>query len=103
VAPLRIETGRYTGIPVNLRQCVICNDGSIEDEKHVLIVCKAYTNIRDILFTEANNLITNFYNMSVFEKFVAIFSNEFLMKSLAKTCSQILKERSKHIYIDTNI
>lgn len=102
VAPLRIETGRYTGIPVNLRHCVLCNDGNIEDEKHVLIECETYTNIRNVLITEAKNVINNFCNMSAFEKFTAIFSNEILTEILAKTCFQILKERNKHIYINTN-
>jgi hypothetical protein len=98
VAPLRVETGRYTGIPVDLRHCVLCNNGSIEDEIHVFIECKAYTNIRNVLFSEANNMIDNFYNMSAIEKFTILFSEKCFTEILAKTSYQILKERNKNFY-----
>ena len=41
---LRIETGRYDGTPRDKRTCSICN--VVEDEEHVLFVCRAYSSIR---------------------------------------------------------
>ena len=42
VAPLRLETGRYEGLPVNRRICPFCFQSgidTIETEGHVLLVC----------------------------------------------------------------
>ena len=41
---LKIETGRYRGIPREHRLCPICN--IIEDEHHVIFECRAYNNVR---------------------------------------------------------
>jgi hypothetical protein len=49
VAPLRIETGRYENKNVNERVCFICRD-QIEDEKHVLLDCPLYADLRESLF-----------------------------------------------------
>jgi hypothetical protein len=46
VAPLRIETGRYENKNVNERVCFICHD-QIEDEKHVLLDCPLYADLRE--------------------------------------------------------
>ena len=37
-APIRIETGRYEGIPEGERLCFHCDD-SIENEMHVFLEC----------------------------------------------------------------
>ena len=41
---LKIETGRYKGIPREDRACPICN--VIEDEEHVIFNCRGYNTIR---------------------------------------------------------
>ena len=41
---LKVETGRYRGIPREERLCPICN--VLEDENHVIFNCRAYDNIR---------------------------------------------------------
>jgi hypothetical protein len=46
VAPLRIETGHYENKNVNERACFICQD-QIEDEKHVLLYCPLYADLRN--------------------------------------------------------
>jgi hypothetical protein len=51
VVPLRIETGRYENKNVNERVCFICHD-QIEDEKHVLLYCPLYADLRERLFNE---------------------------------------------------
>ena len=40
-APIRLETGRYEGLPVHDRVCPYCLD-VIEDEYHVLCECPLY-------------------------------------------------------------
>ena len=39
VAPLHIETGRYSQLSVDQRTCLICVSGSVETEKHFLMSC----------------------------------------------------------------
>ena len=52
VAPLRLETGRYEGLPADERKCPFCWV-HVEDEKHVLLQCKKYNTIRENLFQKA--------------------------------------------------
>ncbi len=42
VAPLKIETGRYTRIPEEERLCTLCNLQEVESEEHCLIRCGLY-------------------------------------------------------------
>ena len=46
VAPLRIETGRYEGLPIDRRICPCCNINVIENENHVLLECSLYNDLR---------------------------------------------------------
>ena len=36
ILPIHIETGRYNGLDRNMRVCLVCNNGYIEDEYHVM-------------------------------------------------------------------
>ena len=53
VHSLRIQTGKYENrgapIPVEGRMCLVCNRGYIEDERHFLMYCPGYDNIRSEL------------------------------------------------------
>ena len=61
VLPLRIETGRFVGEQVRdtCRLCRFCDLNLIEDEKHFLLVCPSYVNLRDadlgIILTMTNS------------------------------------------------
>lgn len=60
---LAIETGRFSRIPRNDRVCGYCKANDIfeiEDEKHVLLRCAAYSDIRSELFTSVRNHCPNF-------------------------------------------
>lgn len=39
--PLPIETGKWYGIPVNDRNCTLCNVGKLSDEFHVILYWKS--------------------------------------------------------------
>ena len=53
VHSLQIQTGKYENrgapIPVEGRMCLFCNRGYIEDERHFLMYCPGYNNIRNEL------------------------------------------------------
>ena len=42
---LAIETGRYQRIPREMRRCLVCHLGEIEDEFHFFLRCPAYYEI----------------------------------------------------------
>ena len=49
VAPLRLETGRYEGLPDDELKCPFCRV-YVEDEKQVLLQCDKCDTIRRNLF-----------------------------------------------------
>ena len=49
ILPLRIETGRYARESPDERLCKLCNDSTIEDEKHFVLNCSFYRDIRNQL------------------------------------------------------
>ena len=51
VLPLKIETGRYVGIPVEERLCLCCPSQSVEDELHFVFECNLYNSIRNNLMS----------------------------------------------------
>ena len=69
VAPLRLETGRYEGLPVEDRKCPFC-PVHVESEMHVLLKCEQYTYIRENLFQTAITVHPDFSVLSDNEKFV---------------------------------
>jgi hypothetical protein len=50
ILPLKIETGRYTGMPVEQRLCQLCDLGEIENERHFLFHCPLYSDLRNTVF-----------------------------------------------------
>ena len=68
-APIRIETGRYerNRPSAENRTCYICNDG-IEDEKHVLLKCSLYEDLRNELVMNVMENNTNYNLLSEDEK-----------------------------------
>ena len=53
---LSIETGRYARppVPVENRLCVVCNENCVESEKHFLLDCPLYDDLRLILFLQCS-------------------------------------------------
>jgi len=97
VAPLRLETGRYDGTPLDLRICPLCKL-AVESEIHVMFHCQFYQNIREDVLPRAYEINTNFSNLSNEEKLVFMLSNENMMKISAKYCFMLLKARTNHLY-----
>jgi hypothetical protein len=54
ILPLSIETGHYISETPEQRICLFCTDNKIEDEKHSLIQCPFYNNIRVDICSEKN-------------------------------------------------
>ena len=71
---------------------------SVEDEKHVLLDCPVYADIRDVMFNHANYIDNNFLNMPNNEKFIFLFTNENIVFYTAKICNEILFRRKCILY-----
>lgn len=100
-APLKIETGRYEGLLVENRICYnsICNENLlIEDEKHVLMNCPVYEDLRCYLFYQASLFNVNFMQLSDDDKFIFLFTDENMYFYIAKICNDILLKRKCILY-----
>ena len=100
VAPLRIETGRYEGLPLDRRFCPFCNANNnsvIENESHVLLECNLYCDIRDTLFDRAKVSAPDFMTFSCDDKLKLLFTDSNLVRILAKTCVLILQRRQSYM------
>ena len=91
--PLRIETGRYEGIPEIERSCIFCAD-AVEDEIHVLLECPLYNEIRSELIQYAQIANVNFNSLTKLDKFVFLFNSPDTIRSCAKACFLILQRRT---------
>ena len=71
---LAIETGRYTNpkTPIEMRKCVLCDNGAVEDEYHVVIGCSKYQNDRSNLYSDLTGLDANFVALNEYDKFLYI-------------------------------
>jgi hypothetical protein len=63
--PLAYETGRYSRppVPVDDRLCVYCNSGRVENEKHFLMECNLYDDLRYNLFFEISKFVIKLYTL----------------------------------------
>ena len=96
VAPIRLETGRYDGVPEEQRVCFHCPH-AVENEVHVLLHCPVYAQFRAELFKEIENVCPSFKDLTDMGKVKTIFSDKDCINVSAKTCFQILKKR-KELY-----
>ena len=74
---LMIESGRYhkpNKIPIEERFCMICEDGSIEDEFHFVCQCKGYNQERITFFSKISSIFPDFEGLNSDEKFICIMT-----------------------------
>ena len=73
---LRIEKGRYQGIPRHSRTCLRCSSGAVEDEIHFLLNCCSLDNNRSKLLTCISKNCVNFQKLNETEQFIWLMTNE---------------------------
>jgi len=64
ILPLRVETGRFVGEPLEQRTCRLCHADSIEDEVHFLFECDTYNDLRHIHLADISPELTNHNSIS---------------------------------------
>ena len=55
ILPLRIETGRFVGEPLEQRLCQFCDTNEVESETHFLLSCDKYLTLRNVAFHDIIN------------------------------------------------
>jgi len=97
ILPLKIETGRYTQIPIDFRLCIFCNSNVVEDEMHFLFDCDFYSTIRSNFWPRFRNLCDNFDQISDVQKVKFMMSN-----SVVKVASEFIydcySKRKTYLY-----
>ena len=88
VAPIRIETGRFERLNEEDRVCAHCN--VVENEKHVLIDCPFYQDIRFELFESCKLACNEFETFNADDQLNFILASQSVFKISAKTCFSIL-------------
>ncbi|CAC5389157.1 unnamed protein product [Mytilus coruscus] len=76
--PLAVETGRHTKpkIPLNERSCIYCTENCVEDEKHFLLGCDFYADLRYDLMKKSGDICETFNDLDLQDKFVFLMSND---------------------------
>ena len=100
VAPLKIETRRYACLLIENRICFnhACHiNNCIKDEKHVILDCPVYEELRHYLFNHACMYNNKFVSLSDADQFIFVFTNENMCYYSDKICYEI-SMRGKHIF-----
>ena len=82
---LYVETGRYSKTPLSERICTYCQSGQVEDEKHFLLKCELYNDIRYDLLNEAAQLELDFMNENCVSQYCLLMNTESIQTFLGKT------------------
>ena len=95
ILPLKVETGRFTQIPLDYRLCVFCECNVVEDESHFLFHCSLYDDIR-IRFIE--NYVIPFYpyfeNLNLEQKLNLLMSKDLVKRTSEFVYNCYMKRRT---------
>ena len=81
ILPLHIETGRFVNTKINDRLCLICQNREIEDERHFVLHCAKYENIRQKWLGNIIARTNNYVELDDMNKFKEIMSKGYIKLS----------------------
>ena len=93
VLPLRVETGRFKGIPLEERTCEYCLSGSVEDEHHFLFSCHNWVDIRHPFIDKCKEVYPDFGNLDEVEQFRFVMNDELIQLHTAEYVSTAFYKR----------
>ena len=96
---LKIETGRHTKPKLDIkdRLCTHCNQGKLEDEKHLIFECSLYVNLRSQLFSKCIEIDPSFKEQPLNEKLSFIMSDDKIVFYTGLFLKKCLNMRSKNM------
>ena len=98
ILPLKIETDRYQGIPIEQRICKLCNSNLIEDEIHFMFHCSALDEARQFA-KDQSNLCININDD--YQKMKTLLSESNITKC-GKYIESLYKTRQNLTYLSIN-
>ena len=98
ILPLAIETGRWYGVDYNLRHCKLCNSGEVENEEHFVFLCNYFDEERAYLMSYVQQLLPDFSQKSINEKFQCLMSKECIVK-FSQYVANIYNKRQSKLFI----
>ena len=91
-----MDVGRFRNTEFIDRNCLVCNDGYIEDEFHFVCICNAYINLRTELFDTACEHDDSILNQDPLNQFINIMVN--YQKPLSLYIQKAMQIRQRLLY-----
>ena len=102
ILPLKVETGRFIGTPIELRLCELCPESEIEDELHFLLHCEHYNEFRQKLFSDIHSITPTFLNYNKVENYRFLMTNPCVTHAVAIFLSKALDKRTSSLSVDVS-
>ncbi len=94
ILPLQLEVGRWIN---KERLCLICNNGTVEDEEHFLFHCNFYYCECQDFYNYMWNNIPNF-NLSIEQKLQTVMTKEYV-QIFSKYLCKIYQMRKNELFV----
>ena len=85
ILPLQVEVGRFRNISLCDRVCILCQNGSIEDEFHFVCECSAYSDLRVDMLRKIQNQIPDICTLDPLFQFTVIMAD--FQKNSSRLCT----------------
>ena len=96
ILPLKIETGRFSRLPVEERLCELCNNEQVESEIHFICYCPLYDDVRTNMYNQVKLICHDFETMTTENKFVYLM--KYRWRDVSKYISQAWNIRKAKLY-----
>ena len=93
---LSVENGRYKNLPKIERKCLCCNLREIEDEYHFVLICPAFSDLRE------KYIKSYYYKKPSFFKLVQLFST-YNFKTIYKLSQYLLRATKQREVLFVNL
>ena len=94
ILPLKVETGRFSNIPLAKRLYEFCSSNAIEDETHFLLYCDHYNELRRNLFDLISQSFADFEDLDQRDQIKILMDFPSIVKSTAGFRSDALRKRT---------
>ncbi len=98
ILPLQLEVGRWINKAIEERLCLICNNGTVEDEEHFLFHGNFYYDERQDFYNYMENNIPNFNNLSIEQKLQTVMTKEYV-QIFSKYLCKINQMRQNKLFV----
>ena len=97
ILPLKVETGRFSQIPLEFRLCTFCSLDKIEDEFHFFFDCNFYSDFRIEFYDKIIDVYPYFPDLNNSDR-LKLCMNNVLIKDTANFISKCVEKRNKALY-----